>query len=105
MQRIEKEDIISESVLLLYIMPVPKRHLSKRRTRSRRAHHALQPTHLTTCPKCNAPMKPHNACPACGEYRGRNVLKKAEKVEKKIAKESKKKREKAEKTTASQDKE
>jgi large subunit ribosomal protein L32 len=70
-------------------MPVPPKRLSKGRTRSRRAHHALTPPMLTTCSQCKKPTKPHMACPSCGYYRGRNVLNLQEKVERDMKKRTK----------------
>jgi len=37
----------------------------------------MTPTKTVACPKCAAPILPHHACPKCGEYRGRVVIKKA----------------------------
>ena len=33
------------------------------------------------CPNCSAPMAPHRACPSCGHYRGRAVVRPREKGE------------------------
>ncbi|NLH16987.1 MAG: 50S ribosomal protein L32 [Phycisphaerae bacterium] len=46
------------------MLPVKKR--SKSRTRTKRAHHALQPTHYSLCPKCSSAKLPHAACGNCG---------------------------------------
>lgn len=89
-------------------MPVPPKRHSKGKTRRRRSHHALSAVTTSRCPQCNAIVQPHRACPSCGAYRGRDVLKKAVRAEravaakkakpaKKVAKKtSKKKAEKAE---------
>ena len=29
---------------------------------------------LSTCPQCAAPFIPHRVCPACGFYKGRQVI-------------------------------
>jgi len=29
---------------------------------------------LSTCPQCDAPYRPHRVCPACGYYKGRQVI-------------------------------
>jgi large subunit ribosomal protein L32 len=29
----------------------------------------------TTCPKCGAAIKSHRACPECGNYKGKEVIK------------------------------
>lgn len=39
-----------------------------------RSHHALQVSNLVECPNCSEKMMPHRACPACGTYKGRQVL-------------------------------
>ncbi|OGY87179.1 MAG: 50S ribosomal protein L32 [Candidatus Kerfeldbacteria bacterium RIFOXYA2_FULL_38_24] len=72
-------------------MSVPSKRISKSRTRSRRAHHALTKTATIACPKCQHAKRPHYACPACGYYKGRDVLKKSAKVTKKITKKKEKK--------------
>ncbi len=57
-------------------MAVPMRKLSKRRTRMRASHHAIQPRSLRACPQCNHPGLPHRVCGNCGFYRGREVVNK-----------------------------
>ena len=88
-------------------MPVPPKRLSKARTRTRRAHHALTAPMLTVCPQCKKPTRPHMACPSCGYYRGRDVLNMKAKVERNMKKQAKrsaakapKAEEKAEKSEA-----
>ncbi len=48
----------------LIMLPVKK--ISKCRTRTRRAHHALKPPGLLACPKCGSNKLPHAACENCG---------------------------------------
>lgn len=36
---------------------------------------ALKTTKPNLCTKCGAPVKPHTACAACGDYKGKKVLK------------------------------
>ena len=56
-------------------MGVPKRKPSHSRQRMRRAYNsALKLPQLSTCPQCAAPYVPHRVCPACGYYKGRQVL-------------------------------
>lgn len=55
-------------------MPVPKRKTSHSKKNKRRAHDALTPPTLTTCPECSEPTLRHRACPHCGSYRGRKVI-------------------------------
>jgi len=54
--------------------PLPKRKLSKGRTRNRRSHEALRSSALVECPSCHAMRQPHRVCPACGNYKGIDVL-------------------------------
>lgn len=78
-------------------MSVQKKRISKRRTRIRRSHHALQKPTIATCQKCHSPLQPHRACPSCGHYNGRDVLQLQAKVERKLIK----KQERAAKAEAS----
>jgi len=56
-------------------MGVPKRKPSTSRMRMRRAYNSvLKLPQLSTCPQCAAPYVPHRVCPACGFYKGRQVL-------------------------------
>ncbi len=54
--------------------PHPKRKHSKGRRDRRRAHDAMQPMNLTTCPNCGEKRLPHTVCPNCGQYKGREVV-------------------------------
>ena len=47
----------------------PSQKMTRKRTRSRRAHHGLRPVNVTECPRCNAPKLPHAACENCGYVR------------------------------------
>jgi large subunit ribosomal protein L32 len=56
-------------------MAVPKRKMSRARTRNRRAQWLrITPATLVDCPRCKAPTRPHTVCGACGTYDGRVVL-------------------------------
>jgi large subunit ribosomal protein L32 len=56
-------------------MAVPKRKLSRSRTRHRRAQWLkTAPATNATCPRCKAPTRPHTVCAQCGTYRGREVV-------------------------------
>ena len=55
-------------------MPVPKRKMSRARTRSRRSMWKTTPAHLATCEQCQSPKLQHTACPTCGTYNRRQVL-------------------------------
>jgi len=59
-------------------MPLPKRRHSNARTRKRRSHDALSVPNLVECSNCHERKLPHRACPACGYYRGREVVKREE---------------------------
>ena len=73
-------------------MPVPKKRHSRSRQGKRRANWKLDFLNLGKCPECGAPVLPHHACPSCGSYHGRTVLKIKEK-QKKLPKEKTKKSE------------
>ena len=55
-------------------MAVPKRRMSKSKSRMRRGANRWRAPLLRTCPECGNPIPPHIACPSCGHYRGRRVL-------------------------------
>jgi len=61
---------------------LPKRKISKTRRNKRRAHHALKPPGLVSCPQCHELRLPHQVCPSCGSYRGVEVIKIKEKKKK-----------------------
>jgi large subunit ribosomal protein L32 len=54
--------------------PHPKRKHSTGRRNRRRAHDALKPVNLTSCPNCGEMCLPHRVCPNCGFYQGREVI-------------------------------
>lgn len=56
-------------------MALPKGKLSKARGRKRRTHQKAKAPQLSTCPECSEPKLPHRACPHCGYYKGRVVIK------------------------------
>ena len=59
-------------------MAVPKKRTSRSRKRMRRAHDHLVHTAATMlCPECGEPKLMHHICPACGTYRGRQVIESA----------------------------
>jgi len=53
---------------------IPKKKLSRMRRNMRRAHDFLTAPASTSCVECGAPAVPHQVCPACGMYRGRQVI-------------------------------
>ena len=56
-------------------MAVPKRKISRSRTRHRKAQwlRTAAPTNAS-CKRCKAPVRPHTVCGTCGTYGGRTVL-------------------------------
>ena len=56
-------------------MAVPKRKMSRSRTRHRKAQWIKinRPT-TTTCPRCKSLVRPHNVCTECGTYKCQQVL-------------------------------
>ena len=57
-------------------MAVPKRRMSRANTRSRRSQWKAAAPALSPCPNraCGRLKPPHQACPNCGQYGGRQVL-------------------------------
>ena len=56
-------------------MAVPKKRKSPARRDQRRAQHdRVSPPNLVPCEHCNELAVPHRICPACGYYKGRQVL-------------------------------
>lgn len=56
-------------------MAVPKRKTSKARRRKRFAHWKIQAVKIVRCRNCGERHQPHVACPYCGHYHGRQVIK------------------------------
>ena len=55
-------------------MAVPKKKMSRSRTRRRKAMWKVSAPTTTICPECNAPTLPHRVCMECGSYNGREVF-------------------------------
>ena len=53
---------------------LPKRKYAKARQGDRRSHLALKPALLVQCPQCHALKPPHQVCPQCGNYGGRQAI-------------------------------
>ena len=54
--------------------PLPKRKYAKTRQRLRRQHLRQRRATVVTCGTCQSPMVAHHVCYACGNYRGREVV-------------------------------
>ena len=55
-------------------MAVPKKKMSRSRTRRRKAHWKVASPNLTQCQQCGVRHRPHHVCPSCGTYKGREIL-------------------------------
>lgn len=56
-------------------MAVPKKRTSSSRRDKRRAQHdKVSAPGLSPCPNCDELMVSHRVCPACGHYKGREVI-------------------------------
>jgi large subunit ribosomal protein L32 len=56
------------------LVMLPKRKISKQRTRKRRTHHALKPLNLASCSNCGHSKLPHAACNNCGYVNPRTKI-------------------------------
>lgn len=56
-------------------MSVPKKRRTKSSQNQRRSHNALKKQILTKCSQCGKAIQTHSACPYCGYYKGKEVLK------------------------------
>lgn len=55
-------------------MPVPKRKKSKSKKLMRQRSHKRPITTAQKCENCGEARETHRVCPACGYYKGRQVL-------------------------------
>ncbi len=71
-------------------MGVPKKKLSKSRTKRRRSEWLkIKLPAISICPKCKSVKMPHVVCPNCGFYKGREILPLKSKVKKELKKSEK----------------
>jgi len=56
------------------LMANPKHRISRTRRDKRRSHHGLVPPGWSLCTSCFEPKPPHQVCPHCGSYKGREVV-------------------------------
>ncbi len=61
-------------------MGLPGHRRTSSHKRRRAAHFGLKKGHFTECSHCHRAIAPHRACPHCGYYKGRLVLKLKSKV-------------------------
>jgi large subunit ribosomal protein L32 len=55
-------------------MAVPKKKMSRSRTRQRKAAWKVARPTMVNCEQCGKPKLPHRACRECGTYSGREVV-------------------------------
>jgi len=53
---------------------VPKKRHTKGSRNQRRMHIFIEKPNLLVCSKCGKPVKSHIVCPACGFYKGKEVV-------------------------------
>jgi len=58
---------------------VPKRRISKGRQGRRRGAIKIKAPVLVNCQNCHQRKRPHQVCPNCGYYKGKQVIVKKEK--------------------------
>ena len=62
--------------LNIQLFAVPARKISKTSKRMRRTHYKIEANNAVKCPKCGEKIRPHRVCPNCGNYKGKEVIKK-----------------------------
>ncbi len=72
-------------------MSTPTQKHTVSRKKIRRGQLKLKKNSLVKCPKCKQPVRPHTACPNCGYYKGKQVVK--IRVPKKLRKRGQRKKE------------
>jgi len=55
-------------------MANPKRRNTRSRRGKRRSHDAVTPPGRSLCTTCFEAKPPHQVCPHCGSYKGREVI-------------------------------
>ncbi len=61
-------------------MGLPSKRRTNRSKRDRSSHFALTKTDFKKCTACGAMSLPHQACKACGNYKGKAVVNKEKRV-------------------------
>ncbi len=59
-------------------MAVPKKKTTKAKRDQRRAHWKVTLPEIAKCPSCGAIVRPYHVCTACGQYKGKQILKQKE---------------------------
>ena len=54
-------------------MAVPKKKTSKSKRNMRRSHDFHKAVNVAVCDNCGKAIMPHNICPFCNFYAGRNI--------------------------------
>ena len=54
--------------------PLPKRKYPRARRGKRQSHLHMTAPALVECSQCHTPKMPHQVCPSCGSYNGREVI-------------------------------
>lgn len=77
-------------------MSVPVKRKTSGKTKRGRSHDALKKIVTSACPNCGVKIRPHHACPECGFYKSRQVIKAhaTKKADQKAKKERKEKEQK-----------
>lgn len=55
-------------------MAVPKKKMSRSRTRRRKAGWKVSAPVTVACQQCGSPHLPHRVCSVCGRYGGREIV-------------------------------
>ena len=56
-------------------MSVPKKRMTSSAKKQRASHFAIKKQNLVKCNNCQSALLPHRACPQCGWYKGKKVIK------------------------------
>ncbi len=54
-------------------MAVPKKKTSTSKRNMRRSHDFIKAVNVAKCDNCGSAIMPHNVCPFCNFYAGRNI--------------------------------
>lgn len=71
-------------LLLIVCMGLPSKKRTPRSKRERNAHAALKTVQAKKCEACGTLTLPHQACRACGSYKGRKVVNTEKRVERRM---------------------